>query len=408
MADFRILSLDGGGTWALIQVLTLIDFFGDSTPGHEVLKSYDLVAANSGGAIVLGGLAKNMTLGQLRDLFVDPDHNQRDKIFVTISPLSDPVYYLTHILGIGPKYSTQGKLAGLKTILGPAGEQMMTDLPAAVGSGKSGREPQFVICAFDYDLNREVFFRSDTGSLSSSFTPARQATLVQAIHASSNAPVEYFDAPAKIRAHRYWDGGIGGYNNPVLAGAIEAVTNASRYDTTADEIQVLSLGTGSVVLPLETHAPHEDPTLVQHQEESGFITDLQKLATSIVDDPPDAATFHAHVLLGGAMPADAAHPFKEGSLVRMNPLVQPFKGSGDVPWVLPTGLNAQQFSALCGITMDAIKQEQMDLIETLAQAWLDSKVHNQPIRVNHDTLEVEIGDRWYRDARNHAQRLGLI
>ena len=129
MADFRILSLDGGGSWALIEVLTLIDFFGDTTAGHDVLKSYDLVAANSGGAIVLAGLAANMTLGALRDLFADPDHNQRARIFVPLSVFDDPFSYLTGPLGIGPKYSTQGKLAGLKSILGSAGEQMMTDLP---------------------------------------------------------------------------------------------------------------------------------------------------------------------------------------------------------------------------------------------------------------------------------------
>ena len=92
----------------------------------------------------------------------------------------------------------------------------------------------------------------------------------------------------------------------------------------------------------------------------------------------------------------------------MNPLVQPFRGSGQVPWVLPDGLNAEQFSALCRLGMDAVEQQQIDLIETLAQAWLDSKVHNQPVRVNHDTLDVEIGDRWYRDARSHAEHLSLI
>src|SRR4051794_28423538 len=71
MAEFRILSLDGGGAWALIEVMTLIDLYGADTRGHEVLKQFDLIAGTSGGSIVLGGLAKDMTLRELLDLFLD-------------------------------------------------------------------------------------------------------------------------------------------------------------------------------------------------------------------------------------------------------------------------------------------------------------------------------------------------
>ena len=48
MAEFRILSLDGGGAWALIEVMTLIDLYGADTPGHEVLKEFDLIAETLG------------------------------------------------------------------------------------------------------------------------------------------------------------------------------------------------------------------------------------------------------------------------------------------------------------------------------------------------------------------------
>ena len=74
MAEFRILSLDGGGALALIEVMTLIDLYGADTPGHEVLKEYDLIAATSGGSIVLGGLATNMTLQKLSELLFDRTH----------------------------------------------------------------------------------------------------------------------------------------------------------------------------------------------------------------------------------------------------------------------------------------------------------------------------------------------
>jgi uncharacterized protein len=36
--SYRILSLDGGGTWALIQVNALIALYTENTPGQTVLQ----------------------------------------------------------------------------------------------------------------------------------------------------------------------------------------------------------------------------------------------------------------------------------------------------------------------------------------------------------------------------------
>lgn len=44
---YRILSLDGGGTWSLIQVKALIALYSKDTSGHAVLRDFDLVAADS-------------------------------------------------------------------------------------------------------------------------------------------------------------------------------------------------------------------------------------------------------------------------------------------------------------------------------------------------------------------------
>ena len=52
---YHILSLDGGGSWALIQVRVLIDLFGANVSGYAVLKNFDLVTANSGGSVVTVG-----------------------------------------------------------------------------------------------------------------------------------------------------------------------------------------------------------------------------------------------------------------------------------------------------------------------------------------------------------------
>jgi patatin-like phospholipase/acyl hydrolase len=64
MDRYRILSLDGGGSWALIQVKALIELYGANALGRELLQEFNLVAANSGGSIVLGCLLENFTLAQ--------------------------------------------------------------------------------------------------------------------------------------------------------------------------------------------------------------------------------------------------------------------------------------------------------------------------------------------------------
>ena len=45
--SYKILSLDGGRSWALIQARILQDIYGD-IKGHELLKHFDVVIANSG------------------------------------------------------------------------------------------------------------------------------------------------------------------------------------------------------------------------------------------------------------------------------------------------------------------------------------------------------------------------
>jgi predicted acylesterase/phospholipase RssA len=395
MAKFRILSLDGGGAWALIEVMTLIDLYGADTRGHDVLKEFDLIAATSGGSIVLGGLAMNMTLQQLSDLFFNQE--RREQLFVKTEWWREPLNHLAHRFGIGPRYAAAAKLAGLKAILGPYGDRQLSALPDAIGPGRRQRKPHLVITAFHYDLNRGVFARSDQDSRCANFGPHRDFTLAEAIHASSNAPVNYFNAPAEIGDDRYWDGAIGGYNNPVHLAALEVVGNADRYETTIGEITAVSLGTGSVALPLGPTSG--DANLVRPRPASTLTRDLAKLATSIVDDPPDAASFHAHILLGGALPRDEQHPVTTGPVVRLSPLLQPFPGTNGRPWDYPPGLDQTQFADLCKLDVDAIEPESVKLIECLRQAWHDDKARNQPIRANGKTLAAEIGHGLYSEAK---------
>jgi patatin-like phospholipase len=371
MADFRILTLDGGGSWALIEIMALIKYFdplgGANLSGHDVLRRFDLVAANSGGSLVLGGLAVNMKLGDMLDLFADPQKNKRDLIFAPLAPLSDVTDWFFRQFGIGAKYDTQKKLEGLRAIVGPAGTGTMTTLPGVIGTGVRNRQPQLVICSFDYDSNRARFFRSDAQSLSANFGQHANPQLVEAVHASANPPVNYFNNPASFGGFRYWDGGIGGYNNPCLAAAIEAVANAGRYQTSIPEIKILSLGTGSIVLPDVPASAADSPVLVVNRETRSLKGDLRKLAECILDDPPDAASFHTHMLLGGRMPTNNADVVSDGPIVRMSPLVQPVFDSAAQRWRFPSGLDEPTVAALKIIDADAVTQTDVDRVKVFAQ-----------------------------------------
>jgi hypothetical protein len=400
MDQYRILSLDGGGSWALIQVKTLINLFsktgnGTDVTGHQVLKNFDLAVANSGGSITLGGLLTDMKLSDLLGFFLD--EASRKSIFVDAGFFSDPFSYLLHPIGIGPKYDTPSKLKGLKGVLKQTGELMVSAVASTIGTNYAGAIPDVVFCAFDYDANREVFFRSNVASLAASGSAPLQTTVALAIHASTNAPLNYFDAPAQgPNGTRYWDGAVGGYNNPVLAGVIEALANGNDRA----EVIALSLGTANVALPPQTHAPNEDPVLVAPRADSTIVNDLRKMATSILDDPPDAASFHAHIMLGGPLPAHgSAAPVTTGPVVRMNPLVQPMPGNSTAQWVLPSGLSDDEFGKLVQLDMDAIEQDQVLLISKLCDLWLANKVRNQGIRVVRETLLPDIGHATFADAK---------
>jgi hypothetical protein len=390
---YPILSLDGGGSWAVLQVMALQEIFGPHAPGHEVLANFRLVAANSGGSITLGGLIENRTLSDLRDNFF-LKLEQRQKVFVPAGFFENPEAALLRPLGIGAKYRTDAKLEGLRGLFTKFGDTPLSQLRKATGRDKF---PDLVIAAFDYDRTRGYLFRSNQASLARSQGDLIDPTLAEAVHASSNAPVLYFDAPARLKGRQFWDGGVSGYNNPVLVGVIEALSNEPE-----SRIIALSIGTGTVFLPLD--ADHrQPPELVQRPKQAAPIADLQELATAIVDDPPDVASFHAHVALRGALPAPGAPP-AGSAIVRLNALIQPVRDQGG-SWQVPKGLTPRDFGELVKLPMDAIEQHRVELIVKLGQAWIDDSVMNQPVRTNRETLGCEIGYRLFSDGVSAWQKL---
>lgn len=406
--SYRILSLDGGGVWALIEVKALIALYGPKTQGHDVLKEFDLAAGNSGGSIVLGALAANLTLEQI--LFLFEDERTRNDIFslaglrdVLLHDSAEVVAALVpedsslNLAGVVPKYSTKHKLAALRRVLHSPDGEAIGDVPlpqVAARIPHHGPEPvHLLITAFDYDLNRALFFRSS--EIKAPQWGRGQAspdvTLAEAIHASSTAPVSYFDEPAQFphRQGRYWDGAITGCNNPVLAAVTEAV--GKNQDPT--KVAVLSIGTATVALPRQESGKPSSP-FVQPVLSSGIVPDLRKVATAIIDDPPDIATFLAHVMTGCGrgvrLPADSR-------VVRMNPMIAPVRKAGRLS--APGSMTRKEFDFLKNLGLDAIKKPEVDAIASYADLWLKGLAPNQPIRMNGKTFKAEVGQGKFSEAK---------
>ena len=367
----------------------LIEIYGGDARGHEVLAHFNYVACNSGGSLVAAGLIENLSLNTLMGLFTDA--RQRSRLFSEL-----PWYRksLLRLADLGPKYSAQQKLVGLKSLLQVNGA---TPLPKIVIVGNDGQPVRFSFMTYDYQRDRAKHLRS-FNSLAGSFgSGLTNMTLAEAVHASTNAPVNYFDAPAQPDtppANRmYWDGGITGYNNPVLAAVVEAIANGS----TPQSIGVLSLGTGTTFLPLADDGPFNPPCLGQAPPERGTFADLRKLAKSVLADPPDAASFIAHMMIEGALP-NAKCEAQPTPIVRMNPLIQPTRNAAGL-WQLPKGLVESEFRDLVKLDMDATAQAEVDLIQKLGDAWIANDVNNQPIRAT-TNMACEIGHPTFAAAKS--------
>jgi uncharacterized protein len=417
MAKYRILSLDGGGSWCLIQVKCLRQLFSDTfgkqdPPGREVLGYFDLVVANSGGSLVAAAMAENYRLSEIEQIF----HSEgvRKSIFSRLSIWERSLLNtLSRIVNLGPKYATVRKIAALEKILPGINALKLHHLPAYIDPDSP---THFVLVAYDYYRNRAELFRSDQNSRALSSVIERRVlsgnpavsgidelTMLQAVHASSTAPVNFFNVPANFKVRgveRYfWDGAITGNNNPVLIGATEAWANGHN----AGDIQILSLGSGGTLFPATDQYAYRYKVLQARKEDPGLISDIKKMATSIINDPPDFATFVAYTMLYPGLPARSVN------FIRLNPQLRPrlVPVNGVPVWDLPKGLNAEEFAALKNLNFDAVEKKEVDLIEKFCDQWLKGNVPNQAIR-NDFTLERVLGHNSYQQGMEDFRKWNQV
>ena len=77
MSRIKILSLDGGGSFAAVQAKALGTIFGMNRPGPEIIAQFDVVAATSGGSVVAAALCCGFAPREISELYRDPDSVRR-------------------------------------------------------------------------------------------------------------------------------------------------------------------------------------------------------------------------------------------------------------------------------------------------------------------------------------------
>ncbi len=383
--SYKILSLDGGGSWAILQAMALQEIYKGKSC-KEILAEFDLVAANSGGSLILACMMEFDDMQKIIELFFI--EKKRNKIFSKIHLFEGEIENkIGQILGIGPKYNTKRKLEGIEKSLPKYGKELFTGI-----SEKLGLKTQFLVTAFDYDFQKAIFFSSDPLHYDNNIY---ENTLAQTVHASSNAPIKYFDEPAEFIYkgfnRRFWDGAMGGNNNPALVAVVEAM---GVYHQKAEDIRVLSIGTANLMLPINSFCKHnaEEDFLFAPKLDHSLKNDIHKMAKCILSEPMDAATYMTHIILGGNNLKNQSH------IVRLNPLIKPILKNNI--WCNPDNFGKNAFMLLVDIDMDAVEQDETQIIYYLGKKWIEGITANQAIRCDSETLEPVLGDPFFRAAVN--------
>jgi hypothetical protein len=351
--------------------------------GRRILERFNIVAANSGGSLILADLLKDQTPAEILATFDHP--NSSTSLFVKL-----PFLARLPSLGFGPKYSTEKKRERIRASLDAIHDYAMCDLVDLFPN--PDKAPKMFIVAFDYDRSRGVFFRSFN---SKAGKRASRVSLIDAVNASSTAPVAFFDEPAIVGQQRYWDGAIGGYNNPVLAAVVEALIDGA----VASEIFALSLGTGVTChVPLDHEVKAGPREFFVSRGRACLLADIRKLAGAILDEPPDAAGYVAYVAMGNAAAGSKQRP---GTLVRLNPSIQPVLGDKN-SWTAPPGLTCDELKTLMNLPAALPTDEAVAAVKTLGRKWIAGLVPNEPIQRGAN-LECCIGDATFEAARNRWQ-----
>ena len=388
---YRILSLDGFGSWSLIQVRALQELYGADTRGRAILGNFDLVASHASGSFVAAALAADWPLSKVAAHFLDEAARKTVIVPAHCPPRGETV-------SGGPRTATTRRFEALAALLNPVANTPLDELSDLVRNRRGG-PVHFLFVGFDSARQQAAMMRSDPHSAAAALLPPGRPKLAEAVYAASNVPAEL------AGGFRRNSGALCGITNPLMAAIVETLANGRARD----EIEALSLGTGNT-------RPSEGP--------AAESTDGRRLGLNLplvsaglpgpgprVEDAPDASAFMAHVALGQPLPStNVPAPVSGGSIVRINPMIEPMAnsyGSSYLPNLanptrVPGRTSEGIFARLMQLGSHAAEQEDLQLIDALADAWVSDRVSNQAIRSD-SVGKCEIGHRWFSAGRDAWQ-----
>lgn len=242
--------------------------------------------------------------------------------------------------------------------------------------------------------------------------PYDSVRLTQAIHGSSNAPLAYFDFPARFKAkeselfYELWDGALGGFNNPLVAGLLEV----ADIGIPLKDVQIVSIGTGNKTMSQKEKERFYQLKQITIRERRikwkfwrwkyqflFFQKVLLNQAKTILFQPPDWANYVSLKLLSiGGIENAAAR------IVRLSPMLH--SDSNTHPAVLAL------LDKLYNLDMDLTSDGDMELILRCFDEWKQGKIRNQPLEY-HITRANELihvkGDEHFQEAMRHWNSFDL-
>ena len=208
--DFRILSLDGGGSKGVYTLGVLKEV--EALLGHKLCEEFELVYGTSTGAIIAALIALGHTVEEITKIYFEiiPDIMQHKR----------------------RRRRSEALKTNVERILGDLTfEQFQTD----VG-----------IVSLNLDLRKPMVFKSSVGQAhgrASTFVPGFGCAIAQAILAST-AAYPFFE-PRNLKTLNQGDPEVvdGGFvaNNPTLLAIADAV---EAFEVRKEDIKVLSVGVG--------------------------------------------------------------------------------------------------------------------------------------------------------------------
>lgn len=264
----RILSLDGGGVRGLVSCIWLeaVQHALAAAGKPGLLKSFDLLAGSSTGAIIACGLGIGLDPATMATLY----REQRHEIFPGMAGrLWSRAGRFFSTGPSAPRYDARGLEKVLKKVFGTT----------TLGQLKVPT----MITSYDTISRQPVIFKS--------FNPAhRQLPVWEVCRASSAAPT-YFPAHAMKVAgavRSLIDGGVVA-NNPTACAIAEAMRKDRRVEN-SKELVVLSVGTGE----------RNRPISLAEAREWGALEWATPIIDVLFDGNTDSVDYIAKQLVGDA------------------------------------------------------------------------------------------------------------